>query len=68
MARGFGGGGGVGRLFKEVIISNISIIGGNYLRDAINRGMAIIRGNTRYPFPCVQKILFPPLNGYNSLT
>ena len=58
MARGFGGG-GVGRLFKEAVISNISIIGGNYLRDAINRGMAIIRGNTSVSFSLCAKNIVP---------
>ena len=56
MARGFGGG-GVGQLFKEAVISNISIIGGNYLRDAINRGMAIIRGNTVSFSLCAKNIV-----------
>ena len=31
---------------RESIISNISIKGGDYSREAINRGTAIIRGNT----------------------
>ena len=38
-----------GRLFQGAIISNISIKGGgggDYSREAINRGTAIIRGNT----------------------
>ena len=35
---------GVGDYSREVIISNTSIKGGRILREAINRGMAIIRG------------------------
>ena len=38
-----------GRLIEGAIILNISIKGGgggDYLREAINRGKAIIRGNT----------------------
>ena len=42
MARGVGVG---GDYLREVIISNISIKGGRLLREAINRGTAIIRGS-----------------------
>ena len=31
---------------REAIILNISVKGGDYSREAINRGTAIIRGNT----------------------
>ena len=45
MARGRGGEGDYSR---EAIVSNISAKGFHYSREAINRGTAIIRGNTVY--------------------
>lgn len=41
MARGWGGGGG-----EAIILNNISIEGGDYSREVINRGMALTGGNT----------------------
>ena len=41
MARGAGR----GDYSREAIILSISVRGGDYLREAINRGTAIIRGN-----------------------
>ena len=37
---------GSGDYSRVAIISNISIKGGDYSREAINRGTAITRGNT----------------------
>ena len=37
---------GGGGLFEEGDYLNISVKGGDYLREVINRGTAIIRGNT----------------------
>ena len=39
------GGAGSGDYSREAIILSISVRGGDYLREAINRGTAIIRGN-----------------------
>ena len=42
-----GGGGGGGYNLREAVTLNIFVKGGdNYWREAINRGMVIIRGNT----------------------
>ena len=43
--RGGVGGRGVGNYSREVIISDISIKGRRLLKEAINRGTAVIRGN-----------------------
>ena len=37
---------GGGDYSREAIISNISVKGGDYSREVIDRGTAIIRGNT----------------------
>ena len=46
LGREGGEGWGRGDYSREAIILSISVIGGDYLREVINRGMAIIRGNT----------------------
>ena len=56
MARGRGGEGDYSR---EAIVSNISAKGFHYSREAINRGTAIIRGNTVYAIlPCYNHSYF----------
>ena len=39
---------GGGYYAKKLIILNISVKGGDYSREAINQGTAIIQGNTVY--------------------
>ena len=41
---------GWGDYSRKAIILNILVKGGDYSREAINRGTAIIRGNTVYIF------------------
>ena len=48
MIRERGNGEGEGDYSRQAIISNISVKGFDYSRKAINRGTAIIRGNTVY--------------------
>ena len=45
--KGRGGEGG-GNKLREAIILNFSVKGGDYLREAIHQGAAIIRGNTTH--------------------